>query len=113
MEPIKSGLVKGLAVSTSYRLPSVPDLPTFTELGLPGVTLTGWGGVYGRPGLPEDIREKLGAAIVEVIAQPEIKEKFRLIGFEPTGLGVKEFSALHASEIKRWVAFLTEIGLRK
>ena len=113
MEPIRSGLVKGLAVSTSYRLPSVPDLPTFTELGLPGVTLTGWGGVYGPPGLAEDIREKLGAAIVEVIAQPEIKEKFRAIGFEPTGLGVKEFSALHASEIKRWNAFLTEIGLRK
>jgi len=113
MEPIRSGLVKGLAVSTSYRLPSVPDLPTFTELGLPGVTLTGWGGVYGPPGLAEDIREKLGAAIVEVIAQPEIKEKFRAIGFEPTGLGVKEFSALHASEIKRWTAFLTEIGLRK
>jgi tripartite-type tricarboxylate transporter receptor subunit TctC len=113
MEPIRSGLVKGLAVSTSYRLSSVPDLPTFTELGLPGVTLTGWGGVYGPPGLPEDIREKLGAAIVEVIAQPEIKEKFRAIGFEPMGLGVREFSALHASEIKRWVAFLTEIGLRK
>ena len=112
-EPIKSGLIKGLAVSTSYRLPSVPDVPTFAELGFPGMTLAGWGGVYGPPGLPEDIREKLGAVIVEVIAQPEIKEKFRLIGFEPTGLGVKEFSALHASEIKRWTAFLTEIGLRK
>ena len=42
-----------------------------------------------------------------------MKEKFRAIGFEPTGLGVKAFSELHAAEIKRWVTFLTEAGVRK
>jgi len=53
------------------------------------------------------------AAIVEVVKQNDLKARFRTIGFEPTGLGVTDFSALHAAEIKRWVAFLTEIGLRK
>ena len=113
MEQIRTGLIKGLAVSSPYRLPSVPDLPTFKQAGVPGVELTGWLGVYGPPRLPDDVRGTLGRAIVEVVKQPDIQSKFRAIGFEPTGLGVNEFSALHASEIKRWVAFLTEIGMRK
>jgi tripartite-type tricarboxylate transporter receptor subunit TctC len=113
MEQIRSGRIKGLAVSTPYRLQSNPDVPTFAEAGVPGMNLTGWGGFYGPPGMPRDIVEKLGAAIVEVVNQPEIKAKFRVIGFEPTGLGVKAFSDLHTSEIKRWVSFLTEMGLRK
>ena len=55
----------------------------------------------------------LGLAIVEVVRQNDIKDKFQAIGFEPTGLGVPEFSALHGGEIKRWTKFLTELGLRK
>jgi tripartite-type tricarboxylate transporter receptor subunit TctC len=55
----------------------------------------------------------LGKAIADIVKQPEIGEKFRAIGFEPTGLGVEAFSQFHASEVKRWVAFMTEIGLRK
>jgi tripartite-type tricarboxylate transporter receptor subunit TctC len=113
MEQIKTGAVKGLAVSSRYRLPSVPDLPTFKEAGVPGVELTGWLGIYGPPRLPQDVRSTLGQAIVGIVKQPEIQDKFRAIGFEPTGLGVKEFSDFHASEVKRWVAFMSEIGLRK
>jgi tripartite-type tricarboxylate transporter receptor subunit TctC len=60
------------------------------------------------------VREKLGAAIVEVVKQPDVQKKLRDIGFEPmVGQGVKEFTAHHAAEVKRWVAFLTETGLRK
>ena len=114
MEQIRSGAIKGLAVSSATRLPTLPDLPTFEEAGVPGIVLTGWLGIYGPPKMPEDIRKKLGEAIVEVVNQPDIQKKFRDIGFEPMiGQGVKEFSAHHEAEVKRWVAFLTELGLRK
>ena len=113
MEQIKSGAIRGLAVSSPYRLPAVADLPTFREAGVPGVELTGWLGIYGPPRLPDDVRAILGRSIAEVVRQPEIQEKFRAIGFEPTGLGVKEFSDHHVAEVKRWVAFMTEAGLRK
>jgi tripartite-type tricarboxylate transporter receptor subunit TctC len=113
MEQIKSGAIRGLAVSSPYRLPSVPHLPTFAEAGVPGIELTGWLGVYGPPGMPNPIREQLGAAIVEIVKQPEIQSKFRAIGFEPTGLDAKAFTALHGSEVKRWTAFMMETGLRK
>jgi tripartite-type tricarboxylate transporter receptor subunit TctC len=113
MEQIRAGAIKGLAVSSSYRQPTLPNVPTFAEVGLPGVTLAGWLGIYGPPGIPADVRDKLARTIVDVDRQDDTKERFRRIGFEPTGLGVAEFSALHAAEITRWVKFLTEIGLRK
>ena len=113
MEQIKTGAVKGLAVSSPYRLPSIPQVPTFKEAGVSGVELTGWLGVYGHPQMPDDIRATLGVAIADIVKQPDITEKFRAIGFEPTGLGMREFSNFHAAEVKRWVAFMTEAGLRK
>ena len=113
MEQIKSGMIKGLAVSSPYRLPSVPDLPTFKEAGVPGVELTGWLGIYGPSRMPEEARATLGRAIVEIVKQGDMKDKFHAIGFEPTGLGVSEFSAFYESEVKRWVAFMSETGIRK
>jgi tripartite-type tricarboxylate transporter receptor subunit TctC len=113
MEQIKAGQIRGLAVSSPYRLPSVPDLPSFKEAGIDGVELTGWLGIYGPPRLPADIRAILGDAIVDIVKQKDIQDKFRAIGFEPTGLGPQPFAAHHAAEVKRWIAFLTEIGLRK
>jgi len=49
MEQIKTGLIKGLAVSSPYRLPSLPNVPTFKQAGVAGVELTGWLGIYGPP----------------------------------------------------------------
>jgi tripartite-type tricarboxylate transporter receptor subunit TctC len=113
MEQIKAGQIRGLAVSSAYRLPSVPDLPTFKEAGVDGVDLTGWLGIYGPPRLPAEIRATLGDAIASIVKQGDIQDKFRAIGFEPTGLGVSEFSAFYESEVKRWVAFMGETGIRK
>ena len=112
-EQVRSGTIKGFAVTSPYRQPMLPDVPTFAEAGVPGVVVTGWLGIYGPPGLPNDIREKLGKTIVEVVKDPETQKKLRAIGFEPTGQNVAEFTAHHAAEVKRWVAFYTEVGLRK
>jgi len=113
MEQIRSNAVKGLAVSNPKRVSAVPNLPTFEEAGVRGLVLTGWLGLYGPAKLPEDVRAKVGAATVEVVKSPEMQQKFRDIGFEPTGQGVKEFSDHHTAEVKRWVAFIGELGLRK
>ena len=113
MEQIRSSAVRGLAVSNARRVPSVPDLPTFAEAGVRDLVLTGWLGIYGPAKLPEDVRNKVGAATVEVVRSPDMQQKFRDIGFEPTGQGVKEFSEHHAAEVKRWVSFIGELGLRK
>ena len=112
-EQVLSGTIKGLAVTSPYRQSMLPNVPTFEEAGVPGVVVTGWLGIYGPPGLPEDVRQKVSTAIVDVIKDPEVVKKLRAIGFAPTGQGVKEFTDFHAAEVKRWVTFYTEVGLRK
>ncbi len=112
-EQVLSGTIKGFAATSPYRQPMLPNVPTFAEAGVPGVVVTGWLGIYGPPGLPNDVRDKVGKAIVEVVKDPETQKKLRAIGFEPTGQGTAEFTAHHAAEVKRWVAFYGEVGLRK
>ena len=70
MQQIKSGAVKGLAVSSSYRLPSIPDVPTFAEAGVPNVQLTGWVGLYGPAGLPEEIRKNSATPLSRLSNSP-------------------------------------------
>jgi tripartite-type tricarboxylate transporter receptor subunit TctC len=113
MQQIKAHTIKGLAVTSPYRQPTLPDVPTFKEAGYGGIVLTGWLGLYGPPRMPEDIRQMLGKTVAQVVKEPATAEKFRLIGFEPTGQDADAFAAYHAAEIARWKTFTSEIGIGK
>jgi tripartite-type tricarboxylate transporter receptor subunit TctC len=113
MQQIKAHTIKGLAVTSPYRQPTLPDVPTFKEAGYGGIVLTGWLGLYGPPRMPEDIRQMLGKTVAELVKEPATAEKFRLIGFEPTGQDADAFAAYHAAEIARWKTFTSEIGMGK
>jgi tripartite-type tricarboxylate transporter receptor subunit TctC len=113
MGQIKGHTIKGLAVTSPYRQPTLPDLPTFKEAGFPGVVLTGWLGLYGPPKMPENIRQMLGKAVVDIVKQPAVAARFRAIGFEPTGQDANAFAAYHAAEVVRWKKFTSEIGMHK
>jgi tripartite-type tricarboxylate transporter receptor subunit TctC len=113
MGQIEAHTIKGLAVTSPYRQPTLPDLPTFKEAGFPGVELTGWLGLYGPPTMPEDIRQTLGHAVADIVKQPVMQQRFRAIGFEPTGQDANAFAAYHAAEVARWKKFTSEIGMGK
>jgi tripartite-type tricarboxylate transporter receptor subunit TctC len=113
MGQIQAHTIKGLAVTSSYRQPTLPDLPTFKEAGFPGVELTGWLGLYGPPTMPEDIRHMLGHAVADIVKQPAMQQRFRAIGFEPTGQDANAFAAYHAAEVVRWKKFTSEIGMSR
>ncbi len=112
-EQVKAGKLKGLAVTSPYRQRGLPDVPTFKEAGVEGMEITGWLGLYGPPGLPADIRKRLAEATVQIVKEPEYAAKLRAIAFEPTGQDMDAFTAHHAAEFKRWVAFYKEMGLTK
>ena len=65
------------------------DVPTFEEAGVPGVVLTGWLGIYGPPGLPDDVRAEARRGDRRGGQAARHQKKFRAIGFEPTGQGVR------------------------
>ena len=103
--------VKMLAVASKSRLKLLPNVPTMAEAGVPGVNQTQWLGVFGPPGLPEPIREKLSSAVVDLIRDADTQTKLRNIGFEPVGTDVATFDAFFRAEVKRWAAFVKDNGL--
>jgi tripartite-type tricarboxylate transporter receptor subunit TctC len=80
---IKSGKVKAIAVSTPARSPLLPDVPTFTELGYPQLEAIAWMGLWVTPDVPAAVQARLREAALKVMAQPQMAEKLREIGFEP------------------------------
>ena len=80
---INAGKLKPLAVTGPKRIASLPNVPTFTEAGLPGFDHRSWLSVYAPTGTPKPIVDKLGAEIVKMLASPKVKQKLETAGIEP------------------------------
>ena len=98
---IQSGKLRALAVAGKARSPSLPNVPTLAEAGLPGYAIDPWFGVYGPANLPEAVLKALNQAFVEALALPEVKDKLLLAGFTPRSSSAQELAALSASEYER------------
>jgi tripartite-type tricarboxylate transporter receptor subunit TctC len=94
---IQAGKLKALAVAGKHRSPSLPDVPTVAEAGLPGYEVDPWFGVYGPAGLDPRIVKALNEAFVEALALPAIKDKLEKAGFTPQGSTAQELETLTQS----------------
>jgi tripartite-type tricarboxylate transporter receptor subunit TctC len=110
---IKAGRVKALAVTGTSRLARLPDVPTFTEVGLRDMeTVVGWQGVAVPAGTPSEIVDKLNAAIVRVLALPDVRASYVDVGFEPSVASSREFAAFIQAENMRWGRLIAASGIR-
>jgi tripartite-type tricarboxylate transporter receptor subunit TctC len=98
---IKSGKVKALAVMSPKRTPELPDVPTLTEAGLPGVEMTTWYGLFVTAGTPKPIIDKLYAETMKAIKDPEVAKRLVGLGGEPGSLSQAEFAAMVKSDYDR------------
>jgi tripartite-type tricarboxylate transporter receptor subunit TctC len=98
---IQSGRLRALAVAGPQRSPSLPNVPTMAEAGLQGYALEPWFGVYGPAGLPASVVAVLNQAIVEALAQPDVKDKLAQAGFSPKGSTPQQLESLTQSEYQR------------
>lgn len=101
MPHIKSGRLRGIAVTSAKRLPSLPDLPTVAET-LPGFEAVSWGGVMAPAGTPPEIIARLNAEINRILKMPDVAEKLQALGAEIVGSTAEEFAAYVKSEIDKW-----------
>jgi tripartite-type tricarboxylate transporter receptor subunit TctC len=107
-----SGDVKPLAVTSSYRLPQLPDVPTLSETVLPGFHVASWNVILAPKGLPDDVRAILSDAIVAAVKDPELREKMRKLGVEPVGMASAEADTFFNQELQRWKQVIDAAGIK-
>lgn len=81
---VKTGKLKAIAVSSSARTPSLPDVPTFIEGGLSDFAVSSWVGLFAPVGTPRNIVQKLNAELNAVLADPAARERLAVLGIDPT-----------------------------
>jgi tripartite-type tricarboxylate transporter receptor subunit TctC len=109
---VRDGRVRGLAVTALKRSPNAPDLPTVVEAGFPGFEATSWFALLAPKGTPKPILEKVRAAALKVLADPEMVKKFAVIGLEPVGSTGEETRAAIANDIPKWGKVIKEAGIK-
>ena len=96
---IKDGRVRALAVASDARTAFAPDIPTFAELGVPGMRSETWIGAFAPANTPMAITTKLASEMKQILVRPATKEKILSAGAEPNGLELEKFAAQIKMEI--------------
>jgi len=109
---IKSGKLKGLAVTHARRSPALPDVPTLAEAGVQNAESGSWIALLAPAGTPPAIVAKVGADIRDVVAQPDVKEKLITQGAVPQASTPQELQALIDADLARYGKIIREKGLK-
>jgi tripartite-type tricarboxylate transporter receptor subunit TctC len=99
---MKSGQIRGLAVTSRTRSPLAPDVPTVVELGLPQLLAENYFGVSGPAGLPKEVSDKLAKALADIVADPAIIKRFEELGIGTVKMNSTEFTAFVARQVGDW-----------
>jgi tripartite-type tricarboxylate transporter receptor subunit TctC len=99
---IESGRVRALAVTSTRRLPSLPDVPTMIEAGVPGYDVVAWQAMFVPAGTPPAIVQRLYTEVSAILKLPEVRERLAKLGVEPSGMPPQQFVAFQAKEIAKW-----------
>jgi tripartite-type tricarboxylate transporter receptor subunit TctC len=99
---IKAGKLKVLAVTGDKRSPLLPQVPTLGEAGVPGIDVFSWQGIAGPKGMPADVKQKLHAAIVGALNDPENRKRMEEIGLEIVANTPEQMAKFQAEELARW-----------
>ena len=94
------------------RNPLATDVPTMVDLGYKDAVLTNWLGVLGPAGIPKDIQEVLQKTVADVLREPEVKQKFLNVAFDPTPVVCEDFKKEVIAQMVKWKAFAEKTGIK-
>ncbi|MBX3628280.1 MAG: tripartite tricarboxylate transporter substrate binding protein [Rhizobacter sp.] len=109
---VDGGKLRAIAVTGDKRPVSMPNVPTFTEAGVPGVEAASYWGALAPAGTPSATIERLSRAMAQVIRMPEISQKLGELGFNPIGGTAEEFRTNIQTETARWAAVIKATGVK-
>ncbi|MFG1230032.1 Bug family tripartite tricarboxylate transporter substrate binding protein [Xanthobacter wiegelii] len=99
---LKDGRLRGIAVTSAERLKQLPELPTLKELGLQDAQIGAWQGILAPAGTPKPIIDKLNAAMMKALSDPEVRASLDQQATTPLGSTPEEYRRYLLSEIERW-----------
>jgi tripartite-type tricarboxylate transporter receptor subunit TctC len=102
MQHVRSGKLKGLAVTSATRSPAAPELPTVAEAGVPGFEVIGWNGLMAPAGTPKPVIDKLNAAVKKALASPDVVALVSGQGSSPQWSSADAFGSYVRAEVARW-----------
>jgi len=109
---VRDGRLKAIAVTGTARSPFLPDVPTFTEAGIPGHESGGWFGLLAPAGTPEPVIKRLSDAVTEIGKSAEYRERVTKMFSEPATNTPAEFAAVIAAETARWGEVVRKAGVK-
>lgn len=112
MPLIQSGKLKALAVTTSKRMLSLPQVPTVAESGLPRFESVAAQGLFAPAGTPREVIQKLNSEVIRIIRLPDVRAKWDQIGAEPVDDSPQQFSAWLAVEADKWGKLVQASGAK-
>ena len=102
MAQIKAGKARVLATASARRAPSLPDTPTFAEIGYPDVRIDTRYGLLGPAAIPAATLARLHAVIAKALATAEVRERYTAIGLEPVLTSAQEYGTYLREDVVRW-----------
>jgi tripartite-type tricarboxylate transporter receptor subunit TctC len=109
---IKAGKLRPLAITSGKRSPMSPEIPTFAEAGLNGLVAENWWGVFLPTGTPKAVVDAYNAALVKVMADPDLKERFAGLGVEAHASTQEEFKAFLAAENSKYAKLVADNNIK-
>jgi tripartite-type tricarboxylate transporter receptor subunit TctC len=110
---IKGGTVKLYGVTSSKRIPQLPQAPTLAEAGLPGFEVVVWHGIYAPKGAPKEALDKVNGALRDALKDPVVLARFNDLGAEAVPASKQTPEGLRTwldAEIKKWVPIIKKAG---
>ena len=108
---VRSGRMRALGVTTSKRIPSLPDIPTIAEAGLPGYESVQWSGLLAPAGTAREIIATLSREVVAILHTPEARARLASIGTEVVASSPEEFAAFIKAETVKWAQVAKAAGI--
>ncbi len=105
---IKTGKLKALAVTSTKRLPMIPDIPTLAESDVPGYEYSAWIAIYAPAKVPKEILQRLNIEIIKILNMPDIMERLRSLGFELQPSSPEQLAVFTKSEIAKYAKVIKD-----
>jgi len=109
---VRSGRLRGIAVTSAERAKSSPEIPTIAESGVKGYAVVNWYGVLAPAKTPRVIVDRLYKEIAKVLNDPEVEKRIAAEGAEAIDRTPKEFASHIKGEIEKWSKVIKEAGIK-